>query len=117
MNIILLEKDNRFGYVEGWNTFDLYDVWQPERLREFNENMFLYDDYHNQFRDIVFFSDDGSGHCHFLLDYGKGGEPQIKYMDDELDLVVLIADSFKEFKQKLITAKEANAIIGKDYYL
>lgn len=82
--------------------YGMEEVYSPNELTELNENALLYyDDYHTQFRDILFFADDESGHCHFLLDYGKGGEPKVKYLDDEIDVVVTLADSFEEFTQKL----------------
>ena len=84
------------------NDYELADIYPPQELIEINKRLLLYnDDYHTQFRDILFFADDESGHCHFLLDYGKGGEPKVKYLDDELDTVITLADSFQQFTEKL----------------
>lgn len=82
----------------------LYDVYKPEELKKVNEELLLYtSDYHTQFRDVLFFADDESGHCHFLLDYGKDGEPKVKYLDEEADVVILLADTFKQFVERLIS--------------
>lgn len=79
--------------------------------------MLLYaDDYYTQFRNILLFADDESGHCQFLLDYGKGGEPSVKYMDNELDIIIHLADTFAEFEQKLLSASEAKEILKDEYY-
>lgn len=81
--------------------YGMADVYAPTELIEINNDILLYsDDYHTQFRNILFFADDESGHCHFLLDYGKG-VPKVKYLDDEIDVVVTLADSFEEFTRKL----------------
>ena len=85
------------------NDYTLADIYPPQDLIEINKHLLLYsDDYHTQFRDILFFADDESGHCHFLLDYGKGSEPKVKYLDDELDTVILLAESFQQFTEKLV---------------
>ncbi|MDE7086969.1 MAG: SMI1/KNR4 family protein, partial [Clostridia bacterium] len=95
------EKLKRF-VQRGGAYYEIADVYTPDELIEINKNILLYnDDYHTQFRDILLFADDESGHCHFLLDYGRGGEPKVKYLDDEADVVITLAGSFAEFTQKL----------------
>ena len=77
-------------------------VYSPQDLMEINKDLILYTaEYFMQFRDVLFFADDEGGHCHFLLDYGKGGEPKVKFLDDELDTVITLADSFQQFTEKL----------------
>ena len=107
------DRDYDKDYIDGGNWFELYDAYEPEKIREYNENIFLGNDYHDQFREVLAFADDESGHCHFLLDY-QHGEPQIKYLDDEADLVFLLANSFEEFKQKLITKSRLEEILGEE---
>ena len=98
-------EKKRFVERDG-NDYEMADIYPPQDLIEINKNLLLYnDDYHTQFRDILFFADDESGHCHFLLDYGKGGEPKVKYLDDELDTVITLADSFQQFTEKLSGGK------------
>ena len=85
-----------------WN--ELYDVYDFDGLKEVNFDLIVRtDDYFTQFRNVLFFADDDGGHCHFLLDYGKNkSEPSVKYLDDELDRVELLANSFAEFVNKLV---------------
>lgn len=86
----------------GGNEYEMEDVYSPQELIQINKDLILYNnDYYTQFRDVLFFADDASGHCHFLLDYGKGGEPKVKYLDNELDTVITLADSFQQFTEKL----------------
>lgn len=97
--------------------YEAEDKFPADKLKEINLDMLAYrDDYYTQFRKILLFAGDESGHCYFLLDYGKVGEPSVKLLDDEADEVCLLANSFKEFKDKLLTPKEAKAILGKNYY-
>ncbi len=89
-------------YVEkGGEYYQISEVYPQNELIEINNNILYSADYYMQFRDILFFADDESGHCHVLLDYGKGGEPSVKYLDDELDIVWALADSFSEFASKI----------------
>ena len=89
-----------------WN--EIWDVYDFDRLKEENFNFIVCtDDYHTQFRNVLFFAGDDGGHCHFLLDYGKNRfEPSVKYLDDELDRVELLANSFKEFAAKLVAEND-----------
>ncbi len=99
------EAQKRF-LQRGGNYYELADVYSPQEIIEINKNLLLYNnDYYTQFRDVLFFADDESGHCHFLLDYGKDGEPIVKYLDDELDTVITLADSFRQFIDKLAEEK------------
>lgn len=81
--------------------YELAEIYTPDELIETNKEISCCAEYYMQFRDILFFADDESGHCHFLLDYGKGGEPTVKYLDDELDVVRKLADNFSEFAEKV----------------
>ncbi|MDE7084182.1 MAG: SMI1/KNR4 family protein [Clostridia bacterium] len=108
-------SSNRSG---AWGNYcELQDVYKFEDLIKINKDILLYtDDYYTQFRNIVLFADDESGHCQFLLDYGKGGEPSVKYLDNELDIIIQLANTFDEFEQKLYTASEAKKILKDKYY-
>lgn len=82
--------------------YEMEDIYPPQDLMEINKDLILYTaEYYMQFRDVLFFASDESGHCYFLLDYGKGGEPKVKFLDDELDTVITLADSFQQFTEKL----------------
>lgn len=88
------------------NRYEMEEVYPPQEIIQINKDLILYnDDYYTQFRDVLFFADDESGHCHFLLDYGKGGEPKVKFLDNELDTVITLADSFHQFTEKLADGK------------
>ena len=89
-----------------WN--ELYDIYDFDGLKEVNFELIVQtDDYFTQFRDVLFFADDDGGHCHFLLDYGKNKfEPSVKYLDDELDIVELLANSFTEFVNRLVAEND-----------
>lgn len=81
--------------------FGLDDVYPQDELIEINDYILTSAEYYSQFNNVLFFADDESGHCHFLLDYGNGGEPQVKYLDDELDVVKTLAENFAEFNEKI----------------
>lgn len=117
------ETDKRFfinerrEYDADPEYYEIGDIYPLEEIKQMNIDFLVFcDDYHTQFRDILMFAGDESGHCHFFLDYGRGGEPKVKYLDDEFDLIVLLANSFQEFKEKLITAKQAKEILGDKFY-
>ena len=100
------EAEQKRSVKRKGNDYEMADIYPPQDLIKINKDLLLYnDDYHTQFRDILFFADDESGHCHFLLDYGKGGEPKVKYLDDELDTVITLADSFQQFTEELDDGK------------
>lgn len=89
-------------YVEkNGEYYEMAEIYTPDELIETNKEISCCAEYYMHFRDILFFADDESGHCHFLLDYGKGGEPTVKYLDDELDVVRTLADNFSEFAGKV----------------
>ena len=50
------------------------------------------------------------------MDYGEFGEPKVKYLDDEFDEVTLLANSFKEFLEDVVTPQKAKELLGKNYY-
>ena len=81
--------------------FGIDDVYPQDGLLETNDYILTSAEYYTQFSNVLFFADDESGHCHFLLDYGRGGEPKVKYLDDETDVVRMVAESFAEFTEKL----------------
>jgi len=106
-------------YKDGYDVdyFEMDGKYDADEIKSINLDFIVYaDDYHTQFRNVLFFADDLSGHCHFLLDYGDGGEPKVKYLDDEYDEVTLLADSFKEFLEDTVTPKKAKELLGKQYY-
>lgn len=114
---VFIYGDSSNRSVTWGNYCELCDVYKFEDLIKINKDMLLYaDDYYTQFRNILLFADDESGHCQFLLDYGKGGEPSVKYMDNELDIIIHLADTFAEFEQKLLSASEAKEILKDEYY-
>ncbi|MDE6373287.1 MAG: SMI1/KNR4 family protein, partial [Clostridia bacterium] len=89
-------------YIErGGEYFVMDDVYPQDELIEINDYILTSAEYYSQFNNVLFFADDESGHCHFLLDYGKGGEPKVKYLDDETDVVRTLAENFAEFTDKL----------------
>lgn len=103
------ETDKRFfindrkEYDNDLDYYEIGDIYPLDEIKQLNLDFFVFcDDYHTQFRDVLAFADDESGHCHFILDYGRGGEPKVKYLDDEADLVIQLANSFKEFADKLV---------------
>lgn len=103
------ENDKRFlindrnEYDDDLYYYEIADVYPLDEIKQLNLDFFVFcDDYHTQFRDVLAFADDESGHCHFILDYGKGGEPTVKYLDDEGDIVILLENTFKEFVSKLV---------------
>ncbi len=103
------EKDKRFlindrkEYDDDLCYYEIADVYPLDEIKQLNLDFFVFcDDYHTQFRDVLAFADDESGHCHFILDYGRGGEPKVKYLDDESDIVILLANTFKEFVSRLV---------------
>lgn len=81
--------------------FGIDDVYPQDELLKTNEYILTSAEYYSQFSNVLFFADDESGHCHFLLDYGRGGEPKVKYLDDETDVVRKVAESFAEFADKI----------------
>ncbi|MDE7329528.1 MAG: SMI1/KNR4 family protein [Clostridia bacterium] len=116
----LTAEDGKTVFIKNFDGGDYYQVedkYPAEQLIEINEDTLIYrDDYFTQFREVLFFADDESGHMHFLLDYATGGEPKVKILDDELDEVYLLADTFEEFVEKLCTPKQANEKLGEKYY-
>ncbi len=88
----------------GTNYYEVFTVVAPEEIKDYNlEFITKRDDYHTMFRNVVFFADDESGHCHFFLDYSKSQkEPMVKYLDDESDQVSLVASNFGAFSSKLV---------------
>ncbi|MBD5631843.1 MAG: hypothetical protein HDP34_01250 [Clostridia bacterium] len=99
--------NERREYDDDPEYYEIGDIYPLDEIKQLNIDFLVFcDDYHTQFRDILFFADDEGGHCHFFLDYGRGGEPKVKFLDDESDLVVQLANSFEEFVNKLV-AEEA----------
>ncbi|MDE6356258.1 MAG: SMI1/KNR4 family protein [Clostridia bacterium] len=72
----------------------------------FHDDRFLNYRYYMDDRKFIAFSDDESGHCHLILDYNEGGEPSVKFFDDEDDGFLPVADSFSEFLNKLKPKQE-----------
>ena len=106
-------------YQDGFDVdyIEMDGKYEADRIKDVNMDLIVYnDDYFTQFRRVVFFADDESGHRHFLLDYGYGGEPKVRILDDELDTVELLADNFAEFLQNMVTPREAHDLLGKEYY-
>ncbi|MDE7182319.1 MAG: SMI1/KNR4 family protein [Clostridia bacterium] len=111
------ETDKRFfinerrEYDADPEYYEIGDIYPLEEIKQLNMDFLVFcDDYHTQFRDILMFADDKSGHCHFFLDYGRGGEPKVKYLDDEFDLIVQLANSFEEFVNNLVAEEAAKKI-------
>jgi len=82
---------------------EMAEVFKPTEIKELNlELLVTSDDYMTQFRNILLFANDPSGHCYFFLDYGKNSEsPMVKILDNELDEIILLANNFDEFLSKL----------------
>lgn len=113
--IILAKDDPEDTYVDGINCFGLYSVYPAEKLKECNDKVILNNEI-NMYRDVVAFCDDQAGNGCFILDYEYGNEPRVKFLNKKRNTFYYLADSFKQFKEKLITAKESDEIIGKDVY-
>lgn len=95
--------NDRKEYDDDLYYYEIAYIYPLDEIKQLNLDFFVFcDDYHTQFRDVLAFADDESGHCQFILDYGKGGEPKVKYLNDESDIVILLANTFKEFVSKLV---------------
>lgn len=114
--IFINEKDTEEKKVGNYDYFEPCFFDSPETIRKTNEYVFTSCDFYAQFREMLVFAGTESGHALFFLDYGKGGEPKVKFLDDELYEVTLVANSFKEFKEKLVTPQKAKEILGDKYY-
>lgn len=95
--------------------FEVYDVLKLEEIKEYSLDLFTArDDYHTQFRDLVAFGVDESGHGEFFLDYGQSkAVPSVKFLDNEIDIVEHVADNFDEFLANL--ADEENPAVQKAF--
>ncbi|MDE7379928.1 MAG: SMI1/KNR4 family protein [Clostridia bacterium] len=113
--VILSKEDPKDAYVEGINFFRLYNVCPSEKLKEYNDRAILRHKT-RMYRNVVAFAEDGTGECLFFLDYEYGNEPLINVMNEKRNTGYYVAGSFSKFRQKLVTEKKANEIIGKDYY-
>lgn len=108
------EKEKRFvldkflpATMYGPNYYEVFSVVSPEKIKDYNfEFITQKDDYHTMFRNVLFFADDRSGKCHFFLDYSQNAQtPAVKYLNDELDQVSLVASNFQEFAKSLVDEK------------
>ena len=113
--VILSKEDPKDTFVEGINFFRLYNVCPSEKLKEYNDRVIL-GHKTRMYRNVVAFADDGKGECLFFLDYEYGNEPLINVMNEKRNTGYYVAGSFGKFRQKLVTGKKANELIGKDYY-
>jgi hypothetical protein len=91
--------------------FKVWEFFAPGQIKEITVDLIVNtNDYYTQFRDILFFAGDESGHGNFFLDYGKNrDEPSVEFLDDEIDEVERVAETFAEFKSKVLTEKEMSA--------
>lgn len=107
----VMDKFNPVSML-GANYFELFDLVKSENIKDYNLDFITRrDDYHTMFRNVLFFGDDSSGHCHFFLDYSKGLEyPSVKFLDDESDTVQLVAVSFDEMQKNLVDEDYINQI-------
>jgi len=78
-------------------------VLKPNDIIEDNIKQIVYtDDYFTQFRKVLFFAFDGSGHGFYFLDYGANNiQPPVRFLDSEQDKIYNLTNSFFEFKQKI----------------
>ncbi len=107
---LLAFKSSRKRYIISKDKQNFYKIQKLIGNTNFlkkNEKYLIEDDYLKQFTDILVLGFDEYGHGYFLLSFEKNKtNPQVIFIDNEIDTPVLLANNFEEFVKGLKTVND-----------